>query len=326
MPTFYPVSDKHINLAKHCLLFRGVDEHTLSRLPDTCDLIKLSSGDVLMEFGQANDSLYLILGGELKVQTSETEHYHYLALQTGECVGELSLVDGKPVSAIVSAVTDSELLRIKHEALWLLIESSHSIARNLFYILSGRLREINKVVNETLEQRAYFEKAAYLDALTGVHNRRWLDKAFPREMGRCEKNNEPLSLTLIDIDHFKQFNDTHGHLAGDIALRAIAQALVRTLRPTDLLARYGGEEFAILFPGADEAVAVSIVERIRKIVFNLTIKNYDGRELPGITLSLGVATKGADEELEMFIRRADKALYQAKRGGRDQVVSVGQSE
>lgn len=321
-PELVRVTEQHISLAKYCLLFRGIDEHSLKRLPDLCEVVKLLPGDVLMSMGQTNDYLYLILDGELKVQTSQKEHHHHLLLQAGECVGELSLVDGKPVSAMVSAVTDSQLLRLDQQALWSLIEGCHSIARNLFYILSGRLRDINKVVNEAIEQRAYFEKAAYLDSLTGIHNRRWLDKALPRELQRCQKNNEHLTFAFVDIDHFKKFNDQHGHLAGDIALRAVAQALVKTLRPTDLLARYGGEEFAVLFPGADIAVAISIAERIRANISQLQLKNYDGADLPSISLSIGVSKKGDNESLEVFVARADKALYLAKDRGRDQVVSL----
>lgn len=319
---FLPVSDAQIQLARHCLLFRGVDEPTLARLPDTCDLIRLQPGEVLMSLGEVNDYLYLILDGELKVQTGQGAHHHYLVLQAGECAGELSMVDSKEVSAIVSAVTDSQLLRIGREALWSLIEGCHTIARNLFYILSLRLRESNKAINDALEQRAYFEKAAYLDSLTGINNRRWLDKAFTRELERCRKNGEPLSLAFVDIDHFKQFNDRHGHLAGDIALRAVAQAMVRTLRPTDLLARYGGEEFAVLFPGADGAIIVDIAERLRRIIGQLKLKNYDGTELPRISLSVGLATRQAEESVEHFMGRADQALYRAKAQGRNRVVSA----
>jgi diguanylate cyclase (GGDEF)-like protein len=177
-------------------------------------------------------------------------------------------------------------------------------------------------MNEALEQRAYFEKAAYLDSLTGVHNRRWLNKAFPREVERCQTNNEPLSFAFIDIDFFKNFNDQHGHLAGDIVLRAIAQALTRVLRPTDLLARYGGEEFAIVFPRADASVALVVAERLRKAVSKLALRSYDGTPLPPVSLSAGLATMLADDTVESLLARADKALYSAKDSGRDKVVAA----
>lgn len=316
------VSESHLDLAKHCLLFRGVDEELLSRLPEFCDVVKLAPGDILISLGQQNDKLYLILDGEIRIQTGAAEHHHYVTLQAGECVGEMSLIDGNPASAVVSTVTDSQILRIKQEALWSLIDNSHSIARNLLHILSGRLRDNNVAMNEALEQRAYFEKAAYLDSLTGVHNRRWLSKAFPRELERCRSNNEPLSFAFVDIDHFKQFNDESGHLAGDIALRAVAQSLTRALRPTDLLARYGGEEFAIVFPRADTKVAMFVAERLRKAVSELGLKSYDGTDLPKITLSAGLASMCDEDNIETLIARADKALYRAKDSGRNQVISV----
>ncbi|MBN1378867.1 MAG: GGDEF domain-containing protein [Gammaproteobacteria bacterium] len=315
------VSEAHLELAKHCLLFRSVDMETLQRIPDFCDVVKLAPGDILISLGQQNDKLYLVLDGEIRIQTGVAEHHHYVTLQAGECVGEMSLIDGNPASAIVSAVTDSQLLRIQQDALWSLIENSHSIARNLLHILSGRLRSNNVAMNEALEQRAYFEKAAYLDSLTGVHNRRWLNKAFPRELERCQTNNEPLSFAFVDIDHFKNFNDSYGHLAGDIALRAIAQALTKALRPTDLLARFGGEEFAIVFPRADATVAITVAERLRTAVSQLSLRSYDGSSLPTISLSAGLATMSDSDDVESLIARADKALYEAKNSGRDQVVA-----
>jgi diguanylate cyclase (GGDEF)-like protein len=316
------VSKTHIDLARHCLLFRGVDTETLERIPDFCDVVKLVPGDILISLGQQNDKLYLVLDGEIRIQTGAAEHHHYVALQAGECVGEMSLIDGNPASAIVSAVTDSQLLRIKQDALWSLIDNSHSIARNLLHILSGRLRDSNAAMNEALEQRAYFEKAAYLDSLTGVHNRRWLNKAFPREIERCQANHEPLSFAFVDVDFFKNFNDKHGHLAGDIVLRAIAQALTKALRPTDLLARYGGEEFAIVFPRADAAVALVVAERLRLAVSRLSLRSYDGSPLPAVSLSAGLATMIADDNMELLFARADKALYKAKDSGRNQVVAA----
>ncbi len=314
------VTAAHLDLAKHCLLFRDVSAETMAQLPDICSVLALSQGDVLMSLGQSNDRLYLILDGQLGIQTSDTEHHHHITLQAGECVGELSLIDGQAVSAMVSAVSETLLLEIEQKSLWQLIETCHSIARNLLHILSGRLRDNNKAVNEALEQRSYFEKAAYLDSLTGVNNRRWLDKAFPRELSRCRQNKEQLSLAFLDIDHFKQFNDCYGHLAGDIALRAVAQALANSLRPTDLLARYGGEEFAIVFPCSGGVDTLLVAERVRRAVSALKLVNYDGSDLPCVSLSVGLTTLRETDNLEMLIARADKALYEAKEAGRDQVV------
>lgn len=316
-----PVTDKHIQLAKHCLLFREIDEATLGRLPTVCEIIELQADEILMSLGQTNDYLYLVLEGELEIHTSNSKHHHHVKLRSGECVGEMSLLDGKPVSAAVSAAKESTLLRIGQKELWTLIDNSHSIARNLFYILSRRLRDVNKAVNAAIEQSAYFEKAAYLDSLTSIHNRRWLDKALQREVERCQKNSEPLSFAFVDIDYFKKFNDEYGHLAGDIALRTVAQALVEMLRPTDLLARYGGEEFAILFPAADIDVAASIAKRVCSAIAELELKNYDGKPLSTVTLSIGLTSMRENEAIEVFVDRADKALYQAKQKGRNRVIS-----
>lgn len=158
------------------------------------------------------------------------------------------------------------------------------------------------------------------DQLTGALNRRGLDETLDREIKRAERQKEPVSLALIDIDNFKQLNDTLGHQAGDQALVHLTTVIKEALRPTDAVARYGGEEFLVIMPntGLDEAVA-TIARLQRELTKRFFL--HDNKRLL-ITFSAGVALRGSDEDPEELIGRADKAMYHAKQTGKNRVVAA----
>jgi len=163
-------------------------------------------------------------------------------------------------------------------------------------------------------------RLAITDPLTGVFNRRHFFQLAEAEFERAVRTQQPVSVVLMDIDHFKNVNDTHGHQNGDLVLRNIAEACRGNLRQMDVLARYGGEEFIILLPNMDEEHALKAAEKVRKIVENMNIEITESEI--SITASFGVASliqqdKGIDE----LIDRADKNLYLAKESGRNRVVA-----
>lgn len=158
------------------------------------------------------------------------------------------------------------------------------------------------------------------DHLTGILNRRGLDNAFARESSRAERLQKPLSLAILDIDNFKQLNDTHGHKVGDDALVYLVEAIQETTRPDDIVARFGGEEFVILLPDTNSDQAVSAVTRVRRILTKRLFLHENKRFL--ITFSAGVAEYQSGESQESVIVRADGALYRAKKNGKNQVVAA----
>jgi len=173
-----------------------------------------------------------------------------------------------------------------------------------------------------LRQRAEHELAqlAATDALTGVANRRMLDQSLRHEWFRAQRSGKPLSLLMIDADHFKAFNDRHGHQAGDQALRDLARVITANVRrPADLVARYGGEEFSVVLAETDSAGAQQIAEHVRAAVEQLPRMEGDDRPM---TVSIGISTWTVASEisLEQLLFAADRALYQAKEGGRNRVV------
>jgi diguanylate cyclase (GGDEF)-like protein len=151
-------------------------------------------------------------------------------------------------------------------------------------------------------------RLAGTDDLTGLPNRRAWSSQLAREFARARRTHDPLSLAILDLDHFKRFNDTHGHVAGDRLLRRVATAWSSLLRPDDVLARYGGEEFALLLSGCGIGSAATLVERLRAAIPD------------DATCSVGIAQWDGAEVAESLFERADRALYAAKNAGRDRVV------
>ncbi|HEX8786485.1 MAG TPA: diguanylate cyclase [Telluria sp.] len=169
------------------------------------------------------------------------------------------------------------------------------------------------------------QRAALLDPLTKIANRRHFDGFLEREWQRAIRNGQPLSLVVLDVDHFKQYNDTLGHAAGDACLRKVAQTLQdHAARPTDLAARYGGEEFVLLFGETPFDSAVRLAEMMRRAVEALELPNPRSTASPWITVSVGVATIVPTQldEIENLFVCADRAMYAAKAGGRNRVEST----
>jgi diguanylate cyclase (GGDEF)-like protein/PAS domain S-box-containing protein len=180
------------------------------------------------------------------------------------------------------------------------------------HALTVQLEEINKL-------RADLQEQAIRDPLTNVYNRRFLADFLDREVARAERERLPLSVVIMDVDNFKQFNDTHGHKCGDVVLQAIAQFLVDHTRRGDVVCRYGGEEFVILMPGASQEVALERAETWRQD-FSETPVEYEGTKFFA-TFSAGVATfpqHGATDE--SLLQAADRALYRSKNAGRNKVT------
>ncbi|ELX10242.1 diguanylate cyclase [Janthinobacterium sp. HH01] len=176
------------------------------------------------------------------------------------------------------------------------------------------------------EQAMVLRSQTFADGLTGIANRRHFDVAMEKEHRRAKRGGTPLSLLMIDIDHFKAYNDHYGHQKGDQCLIQVAAALAAMLkRPCDLMARYGGEEFAMILPETDVEQATVMAEAIRGRAQELAIPHErNNAELRQVTVSIGIATQKVDTavEIEALIGAADRALYLAKRNGRNRIESM----
>jgi len=180
-----------------------------------------------------------------------------------------------------------------------------------------RFAETLKLALSNLMLRNSLHDQAMTDSLTGLHNRRFMDECLGNELQRVRRDHGVVSLAMIDIDHFKQFNDTRGHDAGDVVLKAVAGVLLECIRGYDIACRYGGEEMALVLPGCEQGDAMLRLEQIRQAIENLEV-HHEGVLMPKVTISAGVA-QASGGNAETLVRWADEALYQAKRMGRNQV-------
>jgi two-component system, cell cycle response regulator len=175
---------------------------------------------------------------------------------------------------------------------------------------------LRKSLSRTIEM-------AVTDSLTGLHNRRYLDSHMPTLFERSVSRERPLSVLIIDMDHFKRINDTFGHDAGDDVLRDFSSRLNRNIRGIDLACRYGGEEFVVVLPDTDQRMAAVVAERIRGTVAATPFIIRSGTASVDVTISIGIASlQPRNDSVEKLFKRADTALYEAKRNGRNRVVGA----
>lgn len=190
-------------------------------------------------------------------------------------------------------------------------------------IMMRRMREQELIeLNQTLKKNnLMLEQLAIFDKLTGIHNRGHLDWVLNREWANAQRNQAPLSLIMIDIDYFKAYNDTYGHLGGDECLRQVAQTLQSLLkRKNDFVGRYGGEEFLVILPGVDHHDAMQLAETFRGDIQALGIPHAQSKNAQVVTISLGISTLthfNGNDHADLLIHCADQALYQAKGSGRN---------
>lgn len=298
-------------------ILRGESEANLCWLIGHARQESFSAGDVLLTPDRDNHTLYLILSGRVQVRLDWQGHEALTYLEAGHCIGEMSIIERKRPSAIV--VTDSEcrLLLVNEEVLWSLVERSSTLARNLLYMLSSRVRKDNLVIFESRQQQAISEQHSKIDALTGLFNRRWLENSLPRLTVHAQSQQTALCVLMLDVDHFKAYNDCHGHPAGDCALASVGKTLGDNIRPYDYAVRYGGEEFILILPDTAITDARIIAERMRTLLRNMDISDQDNIPLPGLTVSIGLAELKAHQTMTGLIEAADAALYRAKHAGRD---------
>ena len=300
----------------HVSLLQEVDTVTLRQLLTSCSFRDLAPDEVLLTPGRANRHVYVIMSGSVRVHLDDLSGPPYVELGVGECVGELSILGETKVTAHVLGNETARLMVIDQDLLWLLIEHSPQLARKLLYTLSHRVGSDNLILRRSLRRQRESELNANLDALTGIANRRALTCYFSELVASGALKDQPLSLLMLDIDHFKSFNDAHGHVLGDNVICAVAGTLADHAQQ-GLAARYGGEEFSLVLPGFDLTRACAVANAIREKIQEIQLWTAAGELIPSITISIGVKQMQENDTLQSLIHDADTALYCAKRSGRN---------
>ena len=187
--------------------------------------------------------------------------------------------------------------------------------------LEARLKSSKQEITQLQQNLETVRNESLTDPLTTLANRKYFDESLPRHIAEALASTEPLSLIMTDIDHFKNFNDTFGHLTGDQVLRLVALSVKQNVKGQDIAARYGGEEFAIVLPRTALREAITVADQIRRAVMSKELmKRSTGEHLGRVTISIGVATHRRGDSIQSLIERADTCLYAAKRNGRNRVI------
>jgi diguanylate cyclase len=187
--------------------------------------------------------------------------------------------------------------------------------------LEDRLTLSKTEINNLQQSLEAIRTESLTDPLTGLGNRKYFDRSIEMAVQTSLASGEPLSLLMFDIDHFKSFNDSYGHLTGDQVLRLVGMSLKQTIKGQDITARYGGEEFAVLLPNTAIRQALTVADHIRRAVMAKELKKKSTGEILGrVTISVGVSMLRPDDDTDSLIERADACLYIAKRNGRNRVV------
>lgn len=237
-------------------------------------------------------------------------------------------------SAVGSASTYSESLagvtqqlggQADRDGLRAIVESLVQTAKEMEAVnqkLEASLSESKQEITTLQENLAVVRTESLTDPLTSLSNRKFFDQALEKAINDASAKGDPLSLLMTDIDHFKTFNDTFGHLTGDQVLRLVALSVKQNVKGQDIAARYGGEEFAIVLPNTVLRSGVTVADHIRRAVMTKELmKRSTGEHLGRVTISIGVATLRPGDNSQSLIGRADACLYAAKRNGRNRVIS-----
>ena len=305
-------------------LFKDLDDTNhglINKIISNCDIVFARAGHAVINAQSSDARLYVVLRGALAVTPSENTHHSMANIQflPGECVGELSVLDEEVHQNTISAIVDTELLVIEATLLWRLIDESNGVARNLLRLLSFRIRATNAQLRRKQKVGEFYRQLSMVDGLTGLNNRAWLNSQLPNMIQNAMATDKPLSLIMADLDHFKCFNDTHGHVLGDDAIQTAAKVLNSALRPTDFAVRFGGEELMVILPDTSLISCFMVAERLCSRLRKSIVFADERSPLPHITASFGVATLENQQDFHTFIAAADAALYRAKNAGRNQV-------
>ena len=294
--------------------------------PDLCKTldILLSSGD----FSEArNEEIYETFFGD-KIATDEvdkaSDEISNIISRMVDAIGEAGQNATeygehlKSFTGHIDKVTNNEDLKTLVNGI--LLETRRMEKRNRD--LESQLSSSTQTVQDLSRRLEDVKREAMTDALTGVANRKCFDLRLTQCVQEARDSDLPLCLLMIDIDHFKKFNDTYGHPMGDQVLKLIGRMLAESVKGRDTPARYGGEEFAVILPVTRIDDAVTLAEQVRQAVADRKVKKRStGETLAQITLSVGVAELRSEDSISEFLIRADDALYEAKRAGRNQVVT-----
>lgn len=327
MPTVNVIRQSKVNHTVTSIIQELAETELLCNLPhsiveevamhSTAQLLSL--GQILLTPDQDNECVFLLLSGALTIHFETPDSPPIREVAPGGSVGEMSVIDGTRPSAYVIAKEPSRVFAIHRDVIKKMVADTNSMAGNLLRLLTRWLKENTWRIVKDRWQIEELTDRANVDGLTRLYNRRWLDNALARLLVQSIKGQQTLGVLLLDVDHFKTYNDTQGHQGGDQALIALSNVLKTTVRPYDFATRYGGEEFLVLLPNTSLPEAIVTAERLREAAQAITVLSPTGASMPGVTISIGVAVSDMGSTSQSLVAAADEKLYEAKKAGRNRV-------
>ena len=313
-----PATPKNFEL---CFAYSSNENPTLVQAVDA--IVKSGGGlpsadahQLYTRFIRATD-----IGDRINSAGMNLYHETFQVLEAIDCAVDATDLYGSDVERVRSSlVATKNSAELKAMA----VELAQAVAtfKTINSDLEARLRASRLEIHDLQEKLSTLRAEAQTDPLTGLTNRQTLDVTLADKLRAFKKTNEPLSVIMCDIDHFRNFNNRWGHLVGDQVLRLVASTLRASFKGRDVVARYGGEEFAIVLPNTPLAAASIVAEQVRCAVMSSHVRNRStGVDMGQVTLSIGVAEAGPADTAESLIARADSCLYEAKRTGRNRSVS-----
>jgi diguanylate cyclase (GGDEF)-like protein len=271
--------------------------------------VQLQAGEILFRQDDPGDGLYWIASGVLVVLQGRLDEPRLLTFRhPGQVVGEIALLENILRTASIAAITPTSLRYLSKEKFQGLLELIPGFGIEIMRLLSSRLREVKP---------ADYSAGLY-DHLTGALSRQAFDIRLLEEMERARLYQYNLSLVFLDIDHFKNVNDTYGHTRGDEVLKSFVERIKVNLRTTDLLFRFGGDEFVLILHGVDQSRGPALVQQLLDFI---STEPFPGEPPLTVTFSAGLGYFPADgDSAEMLLEAADKRVYHAKRGGRGRIT------
>lgn len=307
-------------------LFENITDPAVPAMLAQCSVVHFHGGQQIPVLHGGQTCVYVVLRGALgnmvidDAPGTQARQTRTEKILPGESIGELSVLDDAVHTHTLTALEETDLLIIESHTLWQLIDEAEGVARNLLRQLSFRLRAANVQLRRREKVGEFYRQLSMVDGLTGLHNRAWFNDRLSVLIDEAHATQRSLSLIMIDLDHFKNFNDSHGHLVGDQALRTAADVLSAALRPSDFAVRYGGEELLVILPDSNQATARMVAQRLCERMREAIVFDDMRAPLPHLTASFGVATLAPHQNANALIAVADTALYRAKEAGRNRIA------